>query len=348
MSFLAIKNVKIVGMSAGVPAYVSSNVSGDFFSKAEDIALFEKSAGIKERRIDSKLTASDLSVPAVESLLQDLKWDKQSVDALIFVSQTADYILPSTACILQSRIGLSKDCYAMDISLGCSGWVYGLSSAASLVSTGNGKGMNRALLIAGHSKGVVAQYDPLFGYAGTVTALEFDEKAKEMYFHFGTDGCGYDTIIIPDGGARNGISPNSFATYEYEKRFYNRLQIRMTGIDVYSFAVTNAPKSITALSNYYNLNLSDYDYYILHQANQNINSHIMRKLKLDPQKAPSSLEYFGNTSSASIPLTIVTQLKNMVKGIRRKFLCCGFGVGLSWGSVAFETNDLVISDLVEV
>lgn len=348
MSFLAIKNVKVVGMSAGVPLHAYGNESGDTIVKAEDIALFENSTGVKERRLDQNLTTSDLSVPAVERLLQDLRWDKQSIDALFFVSQTADYILPATACILQDRLGLSKECYAMDISLCCSGWVYGLSSAAALVSAGNGISFKRALIIAGDAAGRLFQTDPLFGSASTVTALEFKENASDMLFHFGTDGSGYETIIIPDGGARNGISSSSFETYEYDGRLYYRFQSRMNGIDVFSFAISTAPKSIRALAEHFNLGLYDFDYYVFHQANKTINSHIVRKLKIDSEKVPSSIEHFGNTFSASIPLTIVTQLKGQVESVHRKFLCCGFGAGLSWGSVAFETDNLIISDLVEV
>lgn len=348
MSFLAIKNVKIVGMSAGVPLHVYGNELGDTFVKTEDIALFENSTGVKEKRLDPNLTTSDLSVPAVERLLQDMRWEKQSIGALFFVSQTADYILPATACILQDRLGLSKECYAMDISLGCSGWVYGLSSAAALVSAGNGNSFKRALLIAGDAKGRVPQSDPLLGCASTVTALEFDEGAGDMYFHFGTDGSGYEAIMIPDGGARNGISSSSFETYEYDGRLYNRLQSRMSGIDVFSFAISTAPQSVRTLVEHFDIGLYDFDYYVFHQANKTINSHIVRKLKIDSEKVPSSIEHFGNTSSASIPLTIVTQLKGQVENTHRKFLCCGFGVGLSWGSVAFETEDLVIPDLVEL
>lgn len=348
MSFLAIDKVRIAGMSAGVPKEVYGNDSHDFFAKNEDIVLFENSTGIKQRRIGSNLTTSDLGFFAAERLLEDLGWERKSIDALFFVSQTADYILPATSCILQDRLGLSKECFAMDIGLGCSGWVYGLSTAAAIVSSGKGKNIKRALVLAGDAKARVFQSEPLFGDACTVTALMFDEKAKNLYFHFGTDGSGFDAVIIPDGGCRNGISLQSFDDYQYEGRTYNSFQLRMNGIDVFSFAISTAPCSMKTLSNYFNLDLFDFDYYVLHQANKAINSNIVRKLKVDLKKVPSSIELFGNTSSASIPLTIVTQLKGQVERAHRKFLCCGFGVGLSWGSVAFETDDLVISDLVEV
>ena len=170
-----------------------------------------------------------------------------------------------------------------------------------------------------------------------------------MYFHFGTDGSGFDAIIIPDGGCRNQIKDSSFATEIIEGREYNRLQPRMKGMDVFSFGITVAPKSIKKISERYGLDYQDCDYFVFHQANMKMNNFIAKKLRLDNSKVPSSLEYYGNTSSASIPITIVTQLQKACKGRDTKFLGCGFGVGLSWGTIIFQTDsNLVISDLVEV
>ena len=122
----------------------------------------------------------------------------------------------------------------------------------------------------------------------------------------------------------------------------------MNGMDVFSFAISTAPKSIKRLADHFSLDYFDYDYYVFHQANKKLNDTIVKKLKLDPDKVPYSLGRFGNTSSASIPMTIVSELKGKVENKPTKFLCCGFGVGLSWGSVAFETTKLIISDIVEL
>ena len=202
--------------------------------------------------------------------------------------------------------------------------------------------------MAGDAKGFVETVDPLFGFAGTVTALEYKDGDKGFKFHFGTDGSGYDAIIIPDGGSRNLVTPASFEEEEIEGRKYNRLQLRMKGMDVFSFAISTAPKSIIKLADKFGFDYLSYDYIVLHQANMKMNKLIVKKLKLDVEKVPTSMYYFGNTSSASIPLTVVTQLKGKFENIPTKFICCGFGVGLSWGTVAFETNDIVISDLVEI
>lgn len=297
-----------------------------------------------ERRYDETYTTSDLCYDAAERLISDLKWDRSEIDAVIFVSQNADYFLPATACILQNRLGLSTECYAMDISLGCSGWVYGLSSAVALLQNGH---IRKALLLCGDAKRRVPFNDPLFGHAGTATALEYKEGADGFRFHFGTDGSGYDAIMIPDGGARNQITPESFKEEVIEGRRYNRLQTRMKGMDVFAFGISTAPKSVKKLAEHFGFDYQTADYYVFHQANMKMNNLIAKKLKLDEEKVPSCMYRFGNTSSASIPLTIVTQLKGKIEERPTKFICCGFGVGLSWGTVAFATDQIVISDLVE-
>lgn len=347
MAFLDFKNVRIAGISAGVPKKVFCNLDMKDMSSDYDAAAFVETTGVKERRLDDRFTTSDLCVPAAEKLIADLGWDKSEIEALIFVSQTTDYYLPATACIVQDRLGLSKECYATDVVIGCSGWVYGMSTVISLMANGN---IKKALLMAGDAKRHVPTNDPLFGFAGTVTALEYQEGAKGFQFHFGTDGGGYDAIIIPDGGSRNQITDKSFETGEATEggRPLNRLQTRMKGMDVFSFGITTAPKSIKKLAERFGFDYLNMDYYIFHQANMKMNNQIVKKLKLDPEKVPSCMYEFGNTSSASIPLTIVTQLKGKVGNKPTKFLCCGFGVGLSWGTVVFETDNFIISDLVEV
>ena len=135
---------------------------------------------------------------------------------------------------------------------------------------------------------------------------------------------------------------------EIEGKQMHRLQSHMKGMDVFSFGITTAPKSIKKLAEHFGFDYLDADYYVFHQANMKMNNLIVKKLKLESEKVPSCMRDFGNTSSASIPLTIVTQLKGAFEDRLTRFICCGFGVGLSWGTVFFETNHIVISDLVEV
>lgn len=343
--FFNFKNLKISGIAVGVPKNIVKsedlNLSADY-----DAAAFIETTGIRERRYSNDFTTSDLCYAAAERLIADLGWEKSDIDILVFVSQNADYILPATACILQDRLGLKKECYAEDIALGCSGWVYGLSTIAGLMSGGDAK---KALLLAGDAKRR-AEYelDTLMGFSGTATAIEYEVGAEGFKFHIGTDGSGYQSIIIPDGGARNMTTEKSFIKEDVNGNMINRLTPRMDGMDVFSFAITVPPKSIKMLAEKYGFDYHEADYFVFHQGNVIMLNKIIKKLKVDPEKMPLSLPYFGNTSSASIPITIATQLKGKIEHKHTKFIGCGFGVGLSWGTVAFETENIVISDLVEL
>ncbi len=351
MAFLKIPNVKVAGISAGVPKKVINNlelpyrISGDY-SNADFVAT----TGVVERRVSANITTSDLCLAAAEQLISDLGWDKKEIDALIIVSQTLDYILPATSCILQDKLGLSKECYTEDIQLGCSGWVYGMSTIASLMQNGCVK---KALLMAGdaasHIRIPEEKWDALFGYAGTVTALEYEEGAKEFQCHYGTDGSGYDAIIIPDGGSRNPFTKESITTEdEIDGKMYNRLESRMKGMDVFSFGISTVPKSLKKLAQHFGYDYLDSDYFLFHQANKKMLEMIVTKLKIPADKVPDGMRMFGNTSSASIPLAIVTEIGKQLSNGSHMLTCCGFGVGLSWGTIRFSVDDLVVSPLVEV
>lgn len=345
MALFTISKARIVGLSAGVPSnvvWIKDVISNNNY----DASDFASKTGIQCARLSDQYTSSDLCLAAAERLISDLSWNKSDIDAIFFVSQHPDYILPATACVLQDRLGLNKECFAMDISLGCSGWVYGLSVVSSLVSSG---GIRKALLMSGDAKKrVKGELDPLFGFAGTVTAVEYSGDENDvMSFHTCTDGSGFNAIIIPDGGARNQMTTESFKLEDVEGKQLHRLQTRMKGMDVFSFGISVAPRSIKKLLSFNQTSIEDYDYIVFHQANMMMNEMIRKKLKLDSEKVPYSLTYFGNTSSASIPLTIVTQLKDRLNSTTR-LLACGFGVGLSWGSVSFDLKDVVISELVEL
>ncbi len=350
MAFFHFKNVKVAGIAAGVPRRIVNNLSTDRrLSPDYENADFVAVTGVEERRSDTNLTTSDLCFKAAKQLMADLQWNPSEIDAIIMVSQSLDFILPATACIMQDKLGLPKECYAEDIQIGCSGWSYGISTVAGLLQNGD---IKRALMCCGDARSQIANPavmdDPLFGHAGTVTALEYDEGNDGLKCHFGTDGSGYEAIIKPHGGCRYQMSPASFEPKEIEGKTVTEFTTRMRGMDVFSFGISTAPKSVKRLAEKYNFDYPDYDYFIFHQANKKMNDMITKKLKLAPEKAPMCMHHFGNTSSASIPLTIVTQLKGKADQKDTKFICCGFGVGLSWGTIAFETKNLVISNLVEV
>mgnify|MGYP002624658084 FL=1 len=311
MAFLEFTKVRIAGLSAGVPKNIMRTVSTtDKYGDEE----FIKTTGVRQKRYSNDLTTSDLCQAAAEQLISDLSWDKSEIDALIFVSQTPDYILPATSCILQDKLGLKKDCMALDISLGCSGWVYGLCTMSGLMQAGT---IRKALLLAGDArKQAYEEPDQLFGFAGTVTALEYTgNEADSFKFNMGTDGSGYDAIIKPVGGTRNQVTADDLVPKMCEDgRMRHGFQTQMKGMDVFAFGITTAPKTIKKLAEHYGFDWTTYDYFVFHQANHKMNETIRTKLKLSEEKVPYSMMDYGNTSSASIPLTIVTQLKDKLGG----------------------------------
>lgn len=350
MAYLEVKNVRIAGISACVPQEVEENSTLPLFSSSDEYQKFVATTGIERRHISQKHLPSDLCFHAAEKLIKDLGWQRESVDALVFVTQYPDYILPATSCVLQKRLGLSEECYSLDISLGCSGWVYGLSVAANLLSTGS---MKRALFLCGDTNHPVSPRDkstyPLFGAAGTATALEYKENEIGFRFHLATDGSGYETIIIPDGGFRNPFSEKSLEITEIEPGICrNNLHIALNGMNVFTFGISKAPETVKKLSERFTISIDSVDYFVFHQANKFMNEKIRKKLNLPTEKVPYSLRDFGNTSSATIPLTIVTELRQNLLSKKHMVVGCGFGVGLSWGSVAFELERIIIPDLIEI
>ena len=350
MAFFEINNIKISGIAACVPKQMESNEDFAILTQEEREKLIQ-TTGIKQRRIsEENCCTSDLCFFAAEQIIESLKWDKAEIDCLIFVTQTPDYILPATSCILQKRLGLKSDCYVLDVSLGCSGWIYGLSTIASFLSS---SGLEKGLLLAGDtiskicSKKDKSTY-PLFGDAGTATAVERSEKSK-LQFQTSVNGDGFETIIIQDGAYRNIASQDSFISKQIEDGIYrNRLQLVLDGMDVFSFGISKAPQSVNSLIDHFGLNKDTIDYFVFHQANLFMNENIRKKLKLPKEKVPHSLKDFGNTSSATIPLTIVTQLGEDLSNSKKEIIACGFGVGLSWGSVHFTTENIICSKLVEM
>ena len=266
------------------------------------------------------------------------------------MTQTPDYHLPTTSPLLQKRLGLSENCLALDISLGCSGYVYGLSVISSLLSHGN---IKKGLLLSGDtilktcSKNDKTTY-PLFGDAGSATALEFQETGK-LLFNLKTDGNGSNVIKIESGGFRNPVNPDSFKEIKIDEGISrNKLQLILEGMDVFTFGISKAPANIKELAEHFKLNLENIDYFIFHQANKFMNEKIRKKLNIPAGKVPYSIERFGNTSCATIPLTMVTEMRDKLQNNALSHIACGFGVGLSWGSVYFETDKIVVPDLVEI
>lgn len=351
MSSLTTRNVKIVGMSACVPKHVEENIDLALFASREEAEKVIASTGIERRRVcDPGITASDLSVKAVEQLLFDLNWTSADVDCLFYVCTSRDYIAPQTACILQDRLHLRNDCFVMDLPLGCSGWVYGLSVITSMMQNGHFK---KGLLIAAETNTKNRSMKdrtvrPLFGDAATVTAFEYDASwDKPMNFVFGVDGSGASAIMAKHGGMRNPTTHDALEEKEVEPGVIRRgVDMEVRGMDVFGFAIRRPPASLKELVATFNIDIATVDVLLLHQANLFIDEKIRRSIKMPAEKTPYCIRDFGNVTSASIPLTIVTQLTS---DFTRSLHCmaCGFGVGLAWASSEFDIAGIIISKLCE-
>lgn len=349
MAILKYNDIGIAAIAACVPPKVEYNKDLGYFMSEEEIQKAIQNIGIEERRVAEKdVCASDLCFKAAEKLLEDNNIDKSTIDALIFVSQTSDYHQPATAPILQHRLGLSKNTLAFDINLACSGYVYGLSAAYAYACQ---PGINRVLLLVGETMSkIVSRRDklntPLFGDAGTATLVEKGEYGKSV-FSLHSDGSGSDVMMIPDGGFRNPANADSLVEEtDSNGDVRNRLQFRMDGMAVFNFGMSEEPRDVKNLLAEVGLELSQLDLLIYHQANKFMTDFFTKWLKFDKAKTPYSIRKFGNTSSASIPLTVVTELKEKYPE-RKNVIFSGFGAGLSWGSVLLDLRQCKISELEE-
>ena len=351
MALFTVNNVAIKGVAAAVPATKESNRDYTWITEKERNLLIKTTGVETKRRAAPGMCTSDYCFAAAEKLIQELQWDKSEIELLVFVSQSSDYFLPCTAIILQDKLGLPNTCLAFDITLGCSGFVYGLSVMANMMSN---SGIKKGLLLCGDVSTISVSYKdkstyPLFGDAGTATALQAEVTIQPMQFNLQSDGAGFKAIIIPDGGCRNPDTSESYAMVEVEKGVIKRKRdLWLNGMEVFNFSVTKVPANINALLQKTNQEIAQIDYFIMHQANLLMNETIRKILQVEPNKVPYSIKDFGNTSSASIPLTMVASIAPALRTENKKLLLSGFGVGLSWGSVILDTHKLVIPDLIEL
>jgi 3-oxoacyl-[acyl-carrier-protein] synthase-3 len=348
MAYFSIPNIAIKGMSSVVPKEVRHNKDYDYISKTERDFLI-KTTGVEEKRHAPKgITTVDLGELAAKRLLEALDWKKEEIDLLVLVTQSRDYYLPSSAVILQNRLDLPETCMAFDVGLGCSGYVYGLSIVGQFLQSGQ---LKKALLIAGDVSTVSTHYEdkstyPLFGDAASATAISYEEGAAPTPFELCNNGEGYEAIIIRDGGAKNQLNEDTTEIKNYGEGInHSKKDLELNGLDVFSFSVKEPPKNIKALLEKSSTTPESIDYLVFHQANKLIIETIRKKLKVPIEKVPYSLTKYGNTSSASIPLTICMQLKDSLQ--HKKLLLCGFGVGLSWGSCLINTSDILCLDPIE-
>jgi 3-oxoacyl-[acyl-carrier-protein] synthase-3 len=352
MALLKFSGIGIRGISATVPKQVINNYEYTEHFPKEDVKEIVDKIGIYERRFATEdICSSDLCFDAANRLLNDLEIDRSEIDLLVFVSQTGDYRMPASSIILQNRLGLSKSTMAFDLNLGCSGFVYGLSAVYSIMQQ---VGFRKALLLDGETRSRI--YSPkdrktafLFGDGGIAALIDKSENYGDSFFNLGSDGSKESLIKVNAGGYRH---PSTIETLK-EKVVDEYGNIRseehgyINGADVFNFVLQEIPKNIKQLLTHANKASEEMDYFLFHQANSYMNEYLRNKLKLNIEKVPSSIEIFGNTSSVSIPLTIVSKLKNKLSGTNQ-LLLSGFGVGMSWASAIIQTNNCYIGDINEI
>lgn len=353
MSQLTINHVRLAGMSACVPSTVEDNRTLPIYKDENDALKVIASTGIeRHHKVDDQTTASDLTVKAVEALLEKMGWTAQEVDCFAYVCTSRDYIAPQTACILQDRLQLRSDCCVFDLPFGCSGWVYGMSIVASLMSHGTFK---RAILVAAETNTRNRNprdpsVRPLFGDAATATALEYaPDSARPMNFMFGVDGSGFDAVWAPYGGIRNPVTAEALEEKEVSPGTYRRgVDMIVNGMDVFGFAIKQPPRSLKELIETFNIDVESVDLLLLHQANKFIDEKIRKAVKIPAEKTPYCLDEYGNVTSASIPLTMVTRCGEQLSAAgERHCLACGFGVGLAWASMEFYAGCMTMVDVLD-
>ena len=353
MARWVINNVKLAGVAACVPKQVVRTADIDLFTP-EEAEIFDRTVGIKERRIASEdVCASDMCQSAAERLLAELEWSKDTIDALVFESVTGDYRTPPTACLLQSRMGLSESCFCLDLPMGCCGCMYAITVAGNLLQSGN---IRRALLLVGDTALRMGSLKdksrvPLFGDAGTAMALEFDENSTPIVIEFNTDGNGYKALMTPHGGFRHPFTADSLIEEDFGHGIVRApMHTMIDGMSVFSFAISKPPRSVAQFMEREGIDKDkDIDYFLIHQANKLIVDRVVKKLKLPIDKVPYNLEEFGNLGGASIPSLMVTRLRERLQAEQStRLLCSSFGLGLSWGTMLLDIKNLVIPELIEI
>lgn len=309
--------------------YLPRNIISNKFLNQEcgiSSLFLEQKIGIKERRkADANQSTSDLGCKAAEALFIRKKVRRDDIDLLLVCTQNPDYRLPTTACIIQDKMGLKKSCVAFDINLGCSGFVYSVVIAGNFIKTGM---IKHALLI------MADQYSKIIDYKDKNTASLFGDASSAILLSPCEDGFGViDANLGTDGsGAENLILYNSGIVRNDGKNQY----LHMDGKEIFKFSITEIPNSINKLLFKNNLKIKDIKFFIFHQANKYILTELQKTLQISSDQMIIDMEFYGNTVSSTVPIAY----KNLLNKKKLKkddlLIFCGFGVGLSWGTILYK------------
>ena len=325
-------NIKIAGIASAVPCYVMDNMDYiDLFGKRR-VVKQAKMTGVYRHHLSRRYQKmSDLCMRAAEDLIEHLGWKRNEIKILLFGTQSADYVTPSTSIDMAERLGLGRDCMAFDYNLGCSSYDLGIQTVAGMLQ-GQPDG-TKALVMMGDlayvpSGGVWEKQDiiniMMFGSGGAVAGIE-KQSGNNFAFCNYSDGSGWDAILK-----------------------YRNTPTLMKGNSVFEYAINDVTENLMKFQSDMKLTNDSVDYYVFHQAQKLILDNIADVCGLQEEKVLTSYEEYGNTSGASVPITICHNRNRFLNRDRINICSCGFGVGLSWGTIAFRTNNLIISKLVEV
>ena len=334
-------DIRVAGIATAIPdAHVSAYETASRLNLDwEEADKIVKMTGVSERRVaDADTWISDLVHEAAEGLISELGWARESINALVFVSQTNDYDAPATACGLQHRLGLSKECAAFDVGLGCSGYVYGLWLCSSLIAS---RSANRVLLLVGDTSSKVCAPDDrstvfLFGDAGSATALEYSKGAPSMSFVLGTDGSGREPLMFRHSGYRGRAEGPDRSTPT----------LYMDGGEVFAFTIREVPRLLEETLELAGWTKERIHAFVPHQANRFMLQHLAKKSKIPEEKVILSLDEYGNTSSASIPLALSHRLRERLASSATNLLIAGFGIGWSWGAATLTVGPAVMPEVM--
>lgn len=348
MAVFNTRGIEIAGISCAVPDnYISAESFVERFGE-EAVARFTEGTGIHSiYNALPEQTAGDLAYAAADNLFSRVDIDREKIGVMVFVTQSPDYRRPSTACVLQKRLGLSMDCATLEVELGCSGFVYGMQTALSMLATNDAEyglvliGETASKLVNPMDKSIVMMY----GDAGAAILLKRagDQKISTL---LKSDGNRYKAIVLPAGGFRD-MTPGHdrfMCSDGIERSLYD---IFMDGTSVFSFSITDIPKTIKEYLDATKTTINDYDVVVLHQANHFILKQIIRRIKADKDKVPVSLDRYGNTGGISIPLTLCDTYGEKNDGTVIRALMSGFGIGLSWGVTSAAVNTDLIFPIIK-
>lgn len=341
---IKIDGIQIKGIACCVPPGIEDNLSVPLFD-LEKRQKIVKTTGVRQRRIaDTDTCTSDLALHAARKLIKDLDVDVREIGVLIFTTQTPDYVLPATSYVLQKELGLAIDTITFDMNLGCSAYVYGLYVASSVLRTAPKR---YALLLAGDTISKYAAPEDastrfLFGDAGSATILERVEQGASMMFSLGADGNGWRNLIIPAGASRIKHSPETQKVVIGEDgNSRSEEHLFMDGMEIFNFTISTVVPHIQQVIDACGMP----DLVVFHQANKYMLEFMRRSLGISKDIFHYSLSEYGNTSSASIPLTLCAHNGDVRND--SKILLSGFGVGYSWGTVVLGMKDSLLLDVIE-